>query len=123
MSYKVPWIFQDAFVGAGGIATDTFQRWLTAFLSAVAVDCAQAKGDWTPGAILDGDAASVFVTVPCAPGDFAKASYSEPLAAGVGISANVYAVNSARVVLLNNSGGTVTPTAGQVRVSIEKARN
>lgn len=71
----------------------------------------QGKAAWTPGLIAAGAKAQMTITVAgAALGWMCTASYSVDLA-GLTISAYVSAANTVTVVLTNNTGGGVTPTA------------
>lgn len=72
---------------------------------------------WTPGAIANGAQVSTTVTVTGAViGDFVEVSYNAAFNGVLGTSGYVSAASTVTVVLQNNSGGAITPTAGTVLV-------
>jgi hypothetical protein len=75
---------------------------------------------WTPGAINNGAAATLNVTVGDARlGDQVIVGYDKGLAAGLTISGTVTDNSgNVRVVIANASGGSVTPTAGNATISV-----
>ena len=125
MAYKVRLAFENPLTDKAGQATVYFQRWMAAFLAAVGLGgLPVVTSAWTPGLIANGAAASTTVAVDMAAfGDFVLVSYDKELAAGLTISGNVRAANSVRVTIANNSGAGVTPTAGNVAVSLLKKGN
>jgi hypothetical protein len=73
---------------------------------------------WTPGTIANGASASTTVTVTgVVPGWIALASFSESIA-NMSISAQVTTANTVTVVITNNTGGSLTLSAGVVRVLV-----
>lgn len=100
-------IASEGYNFAGAAANDPFGALLT------------ASAAWTPGAIAAGGTASTTVTVTGAAlfDEVDNVAYSQDLQ-GLTLTAYVSAANTVAVRIFNGTGGSITPTAGNVRVRV-----